>query len=147
MTFVFVEFQKAMLQGNCEKLVGLSSFPIEGDAGLYRLIDEDEPWAKMEKYNYEIPKELLLENCKLLDSVELLVLKQFDFTTLESDTGILFDNCIYKANIYLAEDKSYFHWSVGCVELKDQDIGEYSMIFTFRLIDGEYRLKVIHGAG
>ena len=143
----FIEFQTALLKKDCEKLVAISSFPIEGDMGLARLINSDDPSEEMEKQNYKITKELLIQNCLFLDSTELQVLTQFDFNKQDSENGVKYSDCIYKSHIYIANDKSYFQWSVGCVELINQSIGEYSMIFTFKLIDGEYKLKQIHGAG
>jgi len=143
----FAEFQTAMLNQDCEKLVEVSSFPIQGDMGLARLVTSDPPRIDMEKHNYEISKTLLTEKCTLMDSIELKVLEQFSVSNDSNNSGIEHNGCIYKAHLYFAEDNSYFQWSVGCVELIEEPIGEYSMIFTFKLIDGEYKLKQIHGAG
>ena len=143
----FAEFQTAILDQDCEKLVKVSSFPIEGDMGLARLVTSDHPRIEMEKHNYEISKELLMQNCTLLDSIELKVLLQFSLRNESKNSGIEYNGCIYKAQLIVAEDNSYFQWSVGCVELLEEPIGEYSMIFTFKLIDGAYKLKHIHGTG
>jgi hypothetical protein len=143
----FTKFQTAILQQDCKKLVELSSFPIEGDIGLARLVTSDPPLKDMEKYNFEISKDLLMYNCNLMDSIELEVLKLCSFNTNSKNAEVEYEDCIYKSHLYIAEDKSYFLWSVGCVELLEESIGEYSMIFTFKLIDGEYKLKQIHGVG
>ncbi|MBL1280141.1 MAG: hypothetical protein COA33_007710 [Fluviicola sp.] len=144
---VFTKFQTALLKEDCKKLVAVSSFPIEGDMGLARLVTSDPPRIDMKKHNYEISKELLMQKCTLLDSIELKVLKQFSLINKSKNSGIEYKGCIYKAHLFIAEDNSYFQWSVGCVELLEDPIGEYSMIFTFKLIDGAYKLKQIHGAG
>ena len=144
---VFTEFQTALLKKDCKKLIEISSFPIEGDMGLARLVTSDPPRIEMEKHNYEISKELLMQNCTLLDSIELKVLQQFSLRNETKNFGIEYKGCIYKAHLIVAEDSSYFQWSVGCVELLEEPIGEYSMIFTFKLINGDYKLKQIHGAG
>lgn len=144
---VFIEFQTALLKEDYKKLVEVSSFPIEGDMGLARLVTSDPPRIEMEKHNYEISKDLLMQNCTLLDSIEMRVLEQFSINNESKNSGIAYNGCIYKAHLYIAEDSSYFQWSVGCVELLEEPIGEYSIIFTFKLIDGAYKLKQIHGAG
>ena len=144
---VFEEFQTAMISGDCKKITALSSFPIEGDVGLARLINSDESLEQMEKYNFQITEELLNQNCLLLDSIELEVLIRFNFSKQDQDNWVTYDDCVYKSYLYIAEDKSYFQWSVGCVDLINESIGEYSMIFTFKLIEGEYKLKQIYGIG
>lgn len=143
----FTEFQTAILNQDCEKLTEISSFPIEGDAGLARLVESSPPRIDMEKHNYEISKELLEQKCALLDSIEVKVLEQFSVNNESKSSEIEYNGCIYKAHLYVAEDKNYFQWSVGCVELLKESISEYALIFTFKLIDGEYKLKQIQGAG
>lgn len=143
---VFEEFQTALINKDCDKIFELSEFPIKGDTGLARLINSEEPRDQMELNNYQISKELLIQNCTFLDSIELEVLTKFDFSSNENE-GVKYNDCIYKANIYVAEDNSFFQFSIGCVKLINQSIGEYSMIFTFNLINGKYKLTRIHGAG
>jgi len=75
------------------------------------------------------------------------VLIRFNFSKQDQDNWVTYDDCVYKSYLYIAEDKSYFQWSVGCVDLINESIGEYSMIFTFKLIEGEYKLKQIYGIG
>lgn len=144
----FTEFQTAILNQNCDKLIEISNFPIESDMGLARIVTSDPPSIDMKKHDYEISKELLSKKCNtLMDSIEVKVLEQFSVINESKNLGIEYNGCIYKAYLYVAEDNSYFQRSVGCVDLLEESIGEYSMIFTFKLIDGEYKLKKIYGAG
>ena len=85
----------------------------------------------MEKHNYEISNELLIHNCAFLDSIEMKVLED----NSSNNHGIEYDGCIYKANLSVNEDASYFQWSVGCSELTEDIIGEYSMVFTFKYVE------------
>ena len=143
----FVTFQSAILNQNCEQLTEISRFPIEGDMGLARLVNSDPPRIDMKKHNYEISNELLIHNCAFLDSIEMKVLEQFSIDNSSNNHGIEYDGCIYKANLSVNEDSSYFQWSVGCSEPTEDIIGEYSMVFTFKYVEGKYKLISIVGFG
>lgn len=93
------------------------------------------------KYRYDIRGNLL----EVRDPYNRKVLEQFSVNNENKNSGIEYNGCIYKAYLYIAEDNSYFQWSIGCVELLKESIGEYAVIFTFKLINGTYRLKQIHG--
>ncbi len=101
----------------------------------------------MRKYNFQIPKELIIKNCLFLEEPELKLLTQFNFNKQENNKEVLYKGCVYKSYLHINEDKNSFQWSVGCVDLIEESIGEYSINFTFKLIDGEYKLKQIHGVG
>jgi hypothetical protein len=146
----FSEFKKAVLNNDCQLLCDLSNFPIESDAGLARLIEEetwDELSDEMKRLNYQITQDFLMTNCQILDSIEVEVLRQSIHHDMYKDEGLAYDGCKYYSNLRISDDEESFYWSVGCVELLVDDIGEYSLIFIFEKLEDEYKLKRIHGAG
>lgn len=146
----FQAFRTALLHDDCPGLADLSQLPIGGDAGLARLLSKNSEAMlseEMNARNYEISQELLLANCHLLESPELEVLELFDPAATSDTPGVMHEGCSYTAHMRLADDGASFQWSVGCAELSEEAIGEYSIVFTFRKIAGEYRLTMIHGVG
>lgn len=81
----------------------------------------------------------------LLDEAQLEVLKKRIETTVNTDTK--HDGCVYKDFFNVDEDKTGFSWSVGCIQLLEEEIGEYNTIFQFRKVGGKYRLTGVMCAG
>jgi hypothetical protein len=81
----------------------------------------------------------------LLDEAQLEVLKKRIETTVNTDTKM--DGCIYKDMFAVDDDKQGFSWSVGCIQLLEEEIGEYNTIFQFRKVNGKYRLTGVMCAG
>ena len=142
----FEIFKTSQLDSNCQILSEISTFPISGDNGLARLLGEsDTIGVQMKKHNFEISKNLLSKNCKFLNTAETIVLSEVNY--LSKNKSVKYNGCIYKGSFYIEKDKSMFQWHVGCFDLIDKAIGEYSIIFTFSLKNGKYYLSKIHGAG
>lgn len=141
-------FRKAMIDKDCTELTNISSFPITGDCGLARILQETdvEIRKKMELQNYEISEKLLKENCSILDSIELETLKVFNIY-FGDNQGLDYDACNYNTSLWVEENHDSFRLSVGCTNLIKGSIGEYSIIFWFKLIDDEYKLYQISCAG
>ena len=142
----FEIFKKSQLENSCKVLTQISIFPIKGHIGLERLLGEsDSVGVQMKNHKYGITKMLLEKNCKFLNYPETLVLKGLTYS-LDSK-GVKYKDCFYKGTFYVGKDKTKFRWYVGCVDLIDQVIGEYTIIFTFSLKNGKYYLSQIQGAG
>jgi hypothetical protein len=140
MFVAFERFRRAMLGGSCAELAQQCVLPLEGDCGMGLLQPEHDYSA-----NQSVSKETLVQQCNFLDENELAVLKKR--VTLQSNTDVSDGQCIYKDFFHVEADGSEFSWSVGCIELLEEEVGEYSRIFVFRLVNGKFRLCRINCAG
>jgi hypothetical protein len=140
---VFFTFQSSIIDTDCALLITICSFPIEGEVGFYRLF----PNEIDENNKTELNEKQLLQNCQILDSIEIALLKSFDWNDREKNNEVYYEGCYYRSNIFVNENLNSFQWSVGCEELENDSIGEYSIIFTFTWQNEKYKLSSIHGAG
>lgn len=143
----FEQFREALVNGNCDQLAEVCSFPIIGSCALERLIgyEHEDLNAETAKHNHEISLEFLQSNCHFFPDHELEILRSYQVG--EEHPGIEFEGCIYRGSLDVSEDQKTFHWSVGCANLLEDDIGEFSLIFVFNKQQEEFLLSQTLCAG
>ena len=123
----------------CENLATLCEFPLGGDCasdvlGLTKNISAR-----------NVTNKEFLNNCHFLDETELAVLKKR--TSLTANTDVSNGECGYKDFLNVSEDGKEFSWSVGCIQLVEKEIGEYTRIFVFRKTNDHFKLYKVDCAG
>lgn len=129
MLTAFLRFRSAMLQKDRVVLAAMCVPGMENGC----VYDE----TNMDSVNYKLPD--------LLDVSQLQVLKKR--TTIASKTDVRTEGCVYKDFFSVDEDRNGFSWLVGCIELIDEEIGEYSTVFHFTKINGKFRLDAVECVG
>lgn len=135
----FENFRLALLNQDCEGLARICKFPLS-PSGVHLISNKVDTLP-----SGGLSKLLLLENCELLDSLELTLLAAFLYK--EGDFRTVVDKNVYRTNFYFDSIEHHFRFEIGLIEVKNDDLGEYSIIFQFDEIDRRWLLNQIFIAG
>jgi hypothetical protein len=129
MMTAFLRFRSAMLQKDRPVLAAMSLPGLENGCAYSE--------TNMDSTAYKL--------CDMLDEAQLKVLTKRMTAASQTDTKT--DGCIYKDFLSADENGRSFSWSVGCIHLIDEEIGEYSTGFYFRKVNGKFRIEAVRCAG
>lgn len=148
---VMERFRTALLQNNCDALSELCAFPINDGAGLHDLLTSPLPDSMKTRFGdtgeYVIYIDLLRTSCSLLQTPELEAMRVAQFGFEKEGGEVVLEGCGYTSYMTAPNEDFSFHWSVGCVHLIEDPIGEYSLVFAFKWTEGGYRLHHVFGVG
>jgi len=96
----FLNFKKSLLTFSATDMTRISQMPIKGECGYYRLSKN----ASTDTSTGLITKELMLNNCEFLDSIELAVLRQYQ--VFAKNEVVTYDGRQFATNLWVSGDCS-----------------------------------------